>query len=57
MTDSKAENKTVNAPGAVAPDKNKPPVPAQPQQQGNHPKAPQQGELPKSEGPQQQAKA
>lgn len=57
MTDSKAENKTVNAPGAVEPDKNKPPVPAQPQRQGEQPKAPQQGELPKSNGPQQQTKA
>ncbi len=55
MTDSKAENKTVNAPGAVEPDKSKAPVPAQ--QQGEQPKAPQQGELPKSDGPQQQAKA
>jgi hypothetical protein len=57
MTDSKAENKTVNTPGTVEPDKKMPPVPAQPQQQGEQPKAPQQGELPKSNGPQQQAKA
>lgn len=55
MTDSKVENTTANAPGTVEPDKKMPPVPAQ--QQGEHPKAPQQGELPKSDGPQQQAKA
>lgn len=48
MTDSKLDNKKTETPNTVEADKTKITVPPQPQPQG---------EMPKAEGPQQQAKA